>query len=181
MSQAESNFKLAASAKAAFEDKKYSEAARIFHQILSSLDPNRTPLEVAEVRNNLSVVYLKDGQAQAAYDQALGTDRVFADHNETEKQAMSLGNIAAALVELGRLDEALDYYQQSSALFQQCGNREMRGFVLREISTLQMRRGKQIESLFAMDAALQTKPDLSWRERILKNLMATVHRLLNTR
>jgi len=181
MSLAETNSKLAARAKAAFEDKKFSEAAQIFHQILSSLDPREFPLEVVEVRNNLSVAYLKSGQAQAAYEQAMGTDLVFAERLMTEKQAMALGNIAAALVELGRLDAALDYYQQSSALFQQCGNQEMRGYVLREISSLQMRRGKQIESLFAMDAALQTKPELTLRERILKKLMDIIHRFLNTR
>lgn len=180
MSQSEPNVNLAARAKAAFEEKNYSEAARIFHQILTSRDPEPTHVVAAEIRNNLSVALLKNGQPQAALEQALGTDQVFAEHVDPEKQAMALGNIAAALAELGRLDEALDYYQRSSALFKQCGNQEMRGYVLHEISSLQMRRGKQVESLFAMDAALQTKPKLTWRERILKRLMGKIHRFMKT-
>lgn len=167
-------------AQAAFEKKDYPEAIRIFEQVVSDLEPLGLPALTAEARNNLSVALLKNGAAQAALDQASGTDKIFAEGGHPEKQAVALGNQAAALAGLGRSDEALEKYQQSSELFKQLGNSELRGFILREISVLQMKRGKQVESLFTMDAALESVKKPNWREAVIKKLMHTVHNLMGS-
>lgn len=180
MSSLTSTEELKRTAKAAFEKKDFSEAARLFRQIVDQIDPNDAPAAHAEARNNLSVALLKCGQPQAAFEQAAGTDTIFAERGLVDEQAMALGNTGAALVDLGRSDEALDFYQRSAALFKETGNTEMRGYVLQEISSLQMKRGKQVESLFAMDAALETKEKLSPREALLKKLMKVVHRAMKT-
>ncbi len=180
MSTPNSTEEIKRTAKAAFEKKEFSEAARLFRQIVDRIDANEAPAAYAEARNNLSVALLKSGQPQAALDQAAGTDMIFAERGLVDEQAMALGNTGAALVELGQLDEALEYYQQSANLFKETGNTEMRGYVLQEISSLQMKRGKQVESLFAMDAALQSKDKLSPREALLKKLMKVVHRAMKT-
>lgn len=180
MSILESPEKLKRSAKAAFEKKDFSEAARIFRQIVDSIDADQQPVAHAEARNNLSVALLKCGQPQAALDLAAGTDSVFAERGLIDEQAMALGNAGAALVDLQRFDEALECYQRSSALFKETGNTEMRSYVLQEISVLQLNRGKQLESLFTMDAALQSKKKLNLRETMLKRLMKVVHRAMKT-
>lgn len=180
MSSLKSTDELKQSAKAAFENKDFSEAARIFRQIADMIDPNEQPVAHAEARNNLSVALLKLGQPQAAFDQAVGTDSIFAERGLIDEQAMALGNTGTALVDLGRLDEALDCYQRSAALFKETGNTAMRGYVLQEISALQMKRGKQVESLFAMDAALENKKKLTPRESLLKKLMKVIHRAMKS-
>ncbi|MHB0923174.1 MAG: tetratricopeptide repeat protein [Bellilinea sp.] len=168
------------SAKAAFEKKNYSEAARIFLQVVQNIDPDQHPVEHAEARNNLSVALLKSGEPQSALDCVAGSDLIFAKHRLVNQQAMALGNAGAALTELRQFDEALEYYQRSAALFKDAGNTDMRGYVMREISSLQMKRGKQVESLFAMDAALQSRQKLSWQESLLKKLIKIVHRGMKT-
>lgn len=167
-------------AKAAFEKKDFSKAAHFFRQIVETIDPTTSPIPYAEARNNLSVALLKCGQHEDAFAQASGTDVIFAEHGLVDKQAMAIGNAGAALVELHQLDQALEYYQRAAALFKEIGNLEMRSYVLQEISVLQLKRGKQVESLFAMDAALQTKKKLSTRETLLKKLMKIVHRAMKT-
>lgn len=171
---------LTESAKAAFEKNNYSEAARIFLHLRDQIDPVQQPLEYAEVSNNLSVAFLKDGRPQAALDAVIGTDAVFANYGQKTLQAMALGNIGAALTDLQRFDEALSHYQQSAAIFEETGSKELRGYVMEQISVVQMKRGKQVESLFAMDAALQSRKAHTWREVILKKLMTIVHRRLKT-
>lgn len=168
-------------AQAAFERKNYPEAVRIYVQVKGMIDPDEQPAAHAEARNNLSVALLKSGNAPEALAQAVGTELVFAELLDPQRQAIALGNIAAALVDLQRFDEALEKYQLSADLFKQSGNDEMRSYVLREISVLQMKRGKQVDSLFAMDAALQSKKKLNWRESLIKRLMGTVHRMMGTR
>lgn len=180
MPRSETTEKLIHSAKAAFEKQNYSEAARLFQQVLDGIDPSRQPLDHAEARNNLSVALLKYGKAQEAFDSAQGTDLIFSEHGLKDQQAMALGNAGAALVELQRIDEALETYRRSSELFKETGNDDLRSFVLQEISTLQLKRGKQIESLFSMDAALQSRKKLTWRESLLKKLMKIVHRGIGT-
>lgn len=172
--------KLKLAAQAAFEHKNYPDAIRLYQQVLRTINPTEMPAAHAEMRNNLSVALLKSGNAHAALEQASGTEQIFAGIRDPLRQAIALGNIAAALVELQRHDEGLEKYQLSADLFKQTGNDEMRSYVLREISVLQMKRGKQVDSLFAMDAALATKEKLNWRESIIKSLMRIIRRMMGS-
>lgn len=180
MSKTEDPENLTNSAKAAFEKKNYSEAARIFLQVIENIDPDHQPVEHAEACNNLSVALLKIGKPQSALDCLTGTDLIFANHGLVNQQAMALGNAGAALTELRQFNEALEYYRRSAALFKHAGNNEMRSYVMQEISSLQLKRGKQVESLFAMDEALQSRQKLTWQESLLKKLMKIVHRGIKT-
>jgi tetratricopeptide (TPR) repeat protein len=172
---------LTRTAQAAFERKNYPEAVTLFEKAVKEIDAEAFPALNAEARNNLSVALLKNGEAQAALDQASGTDKIFAELRDSRRQAIALGNQAAALSAMGRNDEALESYQQSAELLKQIGDSELRSYVLREISVVQMKRGKQVESLFAMDAALETRKKLNWREALVKRLMGTVHRMMGTK
>ena len=172
--------KLNVAAQAAFEHKNYPDAVRLYQQALGTINPVEMPAAHAEARNNLSVALLKGGNAQAALEQASGTEHIFAGIRDPQRQAIALGNIAAALVELQRHDEGLEKYQLSADLFKQTGNDEMRSYVLREISVLQMKRGKQVDSLFAMDAALASKKKLNWSESIIQSLMRIIRRMMGS-
>jgi tetratricopeptide (TPR) repeat protein len=90
---------------------------------------------------------------------------------------MALANVASALEDLKRLDEALALFTQSAALFKQIQEKEMRAYVLQRISAIQLRQGKRIEALVSMDAALEQKTKLSFKDRLLRNLMGTIRRL----
>lgn len=66
--------------------------------------------------NNCSVAYLKAGNAAAALEAVTGTDAIFAEKGDRLRQAMALGNQAAALEGLNQLDAAIGSYNQSAEL-----------------------------------------------------------------
>ena len=136
-----------------------------------SWDANHQNPQAAEARNNASVAHLKGGNPDAALRIVMGTDRIFSELGDTRRQGMALANQASALEDLGRLEEALERFEQSADLLKQTGEKEMRAFVLKKISSLQIRTGKQFQALASMDSALEEQPRLTIREKILQKLL----------
>lgn len=170
---------LAAEAAAAYRSTRFADAALLYSQAARSYSASGLALECAEAQNNASVAYLQAGDAAAAMQSAEGTDQVFANTKDTRRQGMALGNQAAALEGLNRLDEALDRYTQSADLLKQSGESELRATVLKSISALQIRTGKQLQALASMDAALENQKHLSLRESMLKKLLDFAFQMLN--
>ena len=164
-------------AKTAYESEDFQEAARLFEQASIELTQAGKPLDAAEMQNNRSVALLKAGKAAEALAAAQGTDQTFGAAGDVKRQAMALGNIASALEDLNRFDEAMQTYTQSADLFKQIGERELRAYVLERISGLQLRKGKRIESLATKEAAIASKDHLSLTDRILKGLLGIIHKL----
>jgi tetratricopeptide (TPR) repeat protein len=157
--------------KRAYQAKNFTQAAAAFSQAAQSFLANGQAVDAAEAANNASVAYLQAGDAASALQAAEGSDSVFAAAGETRKQGMALANQAAALDGLGRLEDSLARYTLAAELLKQIGADEMRALVLKNISTLQLRTGKQLQALASMDAALDHQPRLSLRERLLHKLL----------
>jgi tetratricopeptide (TPR) repeat protein len=169
---------LAARAEKAYRSGKYSEAAGLFRQAAEGFTVGRNGLKAAEMNNNRSVSLLQAGDAQGALEAAQGTESVFAGAGDTYRQALALGNQAAALDALNQPDAALERYWQCSDLLKSIGEKEYRASVLKSISALQIRAGKQFEALATMDAALDNQKRLSVQERFLKKLLDIPMRML---
>ena len=165
---------LANQAKKLYEESEYEQAAALFEQVYQQYAAAGDELNSAENKNNASVALLKADQPQKALDVALGTDLVFAKSGDQTRQAMSLGNQAAALEALGNLDKALDLYQQASDLLKEAVDQDLRSYVLKSISSIKMRKGKYMESMVSMQAAIGDKKSPSMAERILKKLLGLI-------
>lgn len=172
---------LVAQGEKAFRSGKYQEAAALFSKAAGEYVMTGDKIKVAEMANNRSVALLQAGDAQGAYEAALGTDLVFAQASDVRRQGMALGNQAAALEGLGRLDEALTRYKQCNDLLKRINDQEYRPMVLKSISALQIRTGHQMEALASMDAALTNQKKLSIKERLLKKLIHVPFEMLNRR
>ena len=171
--------KLAQKAKTAYKKKKYSEAAALFDEAAKLYKEKEDLLNEAEMLNNCSVALLLGGDAREALQAAQGTDQIFAEAADFKRQAMALGNQAAALDALGKLNEALEHYQDASELLKGRGEDDLRSYLLQQISTLQIRSGNQLQSLASMQAALDSRKKLSMKERMLKKLLKTPMDMLN--
>ena len=165
-------------AQQAYKSGKFDEAAVLFQQAAKAYADAGDTLKAAEMSNNRSVALLQCGNGQAALEAAEGTDQVFARSADIHRQALALGNQAAALEALNRLDESLARYRQSSELLKQAGDQENRAAVLKSISALQIRTGHQLEALASMDAALENQKKLSLQERLLKKLLDVPMRMM---
>lgn len=155
----------------AYKAKRYADAAAAFEQAARAFQVAGMPAEAAEAANNSSVAHLQAGDAARALQLADGTDAVFAGAGDLRKQGMALANQAAALEATGQLKEALSRYQQSAEVLKQGGEKDLRGLVLQNISSLQLRTGNQLQALASMDSALDNKSKLSLKEKFLKKLL----------
>lgn len=159
---------LAEEGKRAFADGRFAEAARLFEQAAEGFTLGRDGLHAAEMRNNLSVALLQDKKPQQALDAAAGTDKTFEAASDVKRQAMALGNQAAALEALGRLDEALALYERAAELFSKIHEGGLRSMVLKSAAAIRLRQGKVTESAMKMLGSLDAVEKPSLFQRILK-------------
>lgn len=157
---------LAQQGKIAFEHGQYDEAAEFFRRAAQGL----TQGDAAEMNNNLSVALLQAGKAREALEATLGTETTFADMGDRRRQGMALGNQAAALEALGRVDEALAAYDHSAEILSQAGEGDMLSMVKKSAAAIRLKRGNVIQSAFNMVGSVEAKSKPSFLDRILKFL-----------
>jgi tetratricopeptide (TPR) repeat protein len=154
--------------KAAFQNGDFDEAADFFRQAVEGFALAQDNAAAAESKNNMSVALLQAGKAQEALDAALGTDAFFEGIKDVKRQAMALGNQAAALEALDRLDEAVTAYERSAELFTQAGEGDMRALVLKSAAAIKLKKGKVTEAAFKMIGSLDAKEHPGLFDRIMK-------------
>ena len=157
-----------AKGKQAFANKKFDEAAEYFRQAAEGYTLGRAGLLAAESKNNLSVALLQAGKAQEALDAALDTDKVFAGVKDARRQAMAIGNQAAALEGLHRYDEAIEKYELSAELFGSVNEGDLRAMVMKSAAALKLKTGKITESAFKMMGSIDVKDNPTFFERVMK-------------
>lgn len=162
---------LAEQGKKAFAAKNYDQAASFFTDAASAYETQKDALHAAEMKNNLSVALLQSGKAKAAYEAAAGTDEIFARAGDLERQAMAFGNQGAALEALKKLDQALEAYERSAALFGEAGETEMRSVVLQSAAAIKLRRGKMMDSALSMIGSVESTKKPTLLQRFLRFLI----------
>jgi tetratricopeptide (TPR) repeat protein len=154
--------------KSAFQKGKYKEAAEYFSAAAEGYRARKQEFQAAEMANNSSVALLKAGDYQTALQAVQGTDAVFEAVGDMRRQAMALGNIAAALESLNRIEEAIQYYEKADQLFKEIGEHDLRAPVLQSLSTLQFKSGRSFEGLANLNAGFEEGGKTSLRRRLLK-------------
>jgi len=144
--------------------KAFSEAGSAYAEV------GNAPMS-AEMKNNQSVALLRDKQAQAALDAALGTDVIFVEAGDTRHQGMALANQASALQALKRFKEAIDFYTRASDALEKAGEADLRLEVMQLLSALYLRRFKFIDAIIALQSGLAHVKNLTPKQRIMKILL----------
>ena len=164
-------------AKEYFQSKDYANAINGFEVAHTHFLEKGDELNAAEMANNLSVAFLQLGKKVQALEIVQGTDQIFEKHNDPIRQAMALGNLAAALEATKKFEEAELAYQQSADLFEQHGEKEYHTHVMKSLAALQIRRGKQLDSLISMQKSLTGKKNPSLKDRLLSFLLKIPFRI----
>lgn len=160
-----------------FKQKKFIDAARLFEKLANAYQELNEVFKSAEMKNNASVAYLMAGDPQKSYELSKDTHLIFEETKDWKNYGLAMGNQASALENLGKKDQALDFYQIAADKLKIAGEKESRAYVLKRISALQIQRGEQLDALGSMTAALQNLPKLSRREKILKKLTDLVMKI----
>ncbi len=149
---------------------KYQEAASEFRSAMVGFTQAGDALSAAEEANNLSVTLLQIGDGEGALKVVESTETVFASAGDVRRQAMALGNKGSALEHLKRYQDAMAAYEQAAELFKQIGEHELRAPVLKSLSALQLKTGKQMEAMATMNAGLEEAGKTNPVQRFLKKL-----------
>ncbi len=154
-----------------YKKKNYFNAAKSFQTAAEGYTQIGMPLEAAEMLNNASVAYLQAEQPKSALETALNTDEIFAAAGDKRRQAIALGNQAAAYEALSQLEAAADAYQVSSELLKEIGDQELRPMVMQSLSAVQLRLGQQMEALVTMQAGLDDIENPGLKQRLIKKIL----------
>lgn len=136
-------------------------------------------LNAAEMANNLSVAYLQARKPKEALEIVEGTDKIFEAHQDITRQAMAIGNKGSALEALKKFDEAIEAYNQSIALFDEAGEKELRSYIFKSLSALHLRKRDSFKSIFAMQQSLNAKENLTLKDRIFKFILQIPQKLFS--
>ncbi len=151
-----------------FQNADFDEAAESFRQAAEGYALAKDEAAAAEAKNNMSVALLQADKPQDALNAALDTDKFFESIKDVKRQAMALGNQAAALEALKRYDEAVSAYERSAELFAQINEGDLRAMVLKSSAAIKLKTGKLAESAFKMMGSLEAKKNPSFFDRIMK-------------
>lgn len=162
---------LISQAQAAYNNGDYPGAAERFVSVATAYQLAGDMLMAAEMHNNASVAYLRAGNSEAALAEVSDTPEIFARAGDVRRQAIAIGNRAAALEGLSRVDEALESYEQAAALFQQVGDIDLRLHTMQAISSLQLESGRRLQALATMKAGLDDLKKPTLKQRILQHLL----------
>ena len=99
-------------AKRSYQAGDYLPAAQAFTEAAAAYAGTGDALMTAEMQNNRSVALLRANQAQAAFEAAQGTEKVFEQAGDFLRQGMALANQASALQVLKRFNDAIDDYKE---------------------------------------------------------------------
>jgi tetratricopeptide (TPR) repeat protein len=162
---------LADEGQAAYNKGDYLAAARLYKAAADGFITAENELSAAEMANNCSVAFLKGGSPELALQAVGNTDLVFAERGDTLRQAMAVGNQAAALEGLDYLDQAIEKYEESAGLLESLGESELRAYVHQSISAIQLHRGQFMDAYTSMARGVMglDKPNLT--QKLLKSLM----------
>jgi len=162
---------IAKEAQSAYKMGDYASAAQSFEAARQSYLAADNPLMAAEMANNLSVALLQTGDPQGALQAVEGTAALFSEAGDQKRQALALGNQAAALEALKRLEEAEQAYWQSAEILKTLGETDLRLSVMQSISALQLRSGRQLQAVATMQSGVENIEKPTSKQRLLKRLL----------
>jgi tetratricopeptide (TPR) repeat protein len=178
MAEALAPEQLVVEGKSAYQGGDFAAAARAFEAAAHAYTAAGDALSAAEAWNNASVAHLQAEEYELALGAVVTTPAVFASAGDERRQGMALGNLGAAQEGLGRLEEAAENYLQSAELLGRVGEDQLRAHVMKSLSALQMRTGKQFEALATMQSGLDGVKKPNPQQRLLKRLLGIPFKML---
>jgi len=114
------------------------------------------------------VALLQAGKAKDALQAVEGTEDVFQKVGDLKRQGVAVGNRAAALEGLKKIDEALAEYERAASLFEQAGDGDMHSVVRKAAANLNLKRGRITAAQMDVYDSLRLVEKPNFTQRIMK-------------
>jgi tetratricopeptide (TPR) repeat protein len=148
----------------------HAAAAGFFLQAAQAYQSADDELNAAEMLNNQSVALLQSGNARAALDATEGTEEIFQKEGDIKRQGIAVGNRAAALEGLKKVDEALAEYERAATLLEEAGEGDMHSIVRKAAANLNLKRGRITAAQMDVYDSMRLVEKPNFTQRIMKFL-----------
>jgi len=148
----------------------HASAADFFLQAAQAYRDAQDELNAAEMLNNQSVALLQAGKAKDALEATEGTEKIFEEAGDLKRQGIAIGNRAAALEGLKKVDEALVEYERAASLLEEAGEGDMHSVVRKAAANLNLKRGRITAAQMDVYDSLRLVEKPNFTQRIMKFL-----------
>jgi tetratricopeptide (TPR) repeat protein len=145
-------------------------SADLFARAAQAYASAQDELNAAEMRNNQSVALLQAGDAKGALAATDGTEEIFRKAGDIKRQGIAVGNRAAALEGLKKVDEALAEYERAASLLEEAGEGDMHSIVRKAAANLNLKRGRITAAQMDVYDSLRLVEKPNFSQRIMKFL-----------
>jgi len=146
----------------------YAAAAGLFLQAAQAYADKQDDLNAAEMKNNQSVALLQAGKAKDALQATDGTEFIFQQAGDLKRQGIAVGNRAAALEGLKKVDEALAEYERAASIFEEAGEGDMHSVVRKAAANLNLKRGRVTAAQMDVYDSMRLVEKPNFTQRIMK-------------
>jgi tetratricopeptide (TPR) repeat protein len=146
----------------------YGVAADLFAQAAQTYTAAQDELNAAEMKNNQSVALLQAGKAKEALQATDGTEFIFQQAGDLKRQGIAVGNRAAALEGLKKVDEALAEYERAASIFEEAGEGDMHSVVRKAAANLNLKRGRVTAAQMDVYDSMRLVEKPNFTQRIMK-------------
>jgi len=156
----------------------FKEALSCLHMAHDRYRVDGERSEIAEVANDLGVVYTvlrRWKEAEKWLDQA---QRIFGEIGDLSGEAQTLGNRGSMYQARGAWREAAASLKLSADRFHVVGDGEQRAVTLRSLSRVRLRQLRPMQALAAYHAALESLPNPNWFQKLLRTLFGLPLRIM---
>jgi len=160
--------------KDAYQNNKYAKAAKLFGQAKQEYESLNEVIKSAEMANNQSVSLLQAGKGKQALKAVLGTEELFELHGEKLQQALAIGNKAAALAAVKRVEEAETAYKKCVEILKELGEEKYISEVMNSLANLRLKDKRQYEAAASLITSLDLKGKPTLWQKFMKFLLEKI-------
>jgi len=164
-----------------FQEGLYEEAAAEFRKAQEMFAAEGNEIELAEMVNNLGVIYRMQGkweEAIAVLDEARAA---FVRLGDRDREAQTLGNLGGLYASKGERDKAKECLRQAADIFAELGDTQCQGETLLALGLQMWKTGDRSAGLATYEAGLQTLQKPTGSQKALRALFGLRTRLLGGR
>jgi tetratricopeptide (TPR) repeat protein len=132
---------------------------------------------LAEMNNNIGVIYRMQRNWSAAEESLLQAESGFRALGDNLRRAQVLGNLGDVYASKHENKTAARYYSDSSELFAKVGDGEQQYRVLRTFSTMRIRQRNWPGAIDLMTRALEARPRRSFMQQLFYPILRLARRL----
>lgn len=162
----------------AFRAGNFELAEEKFLALIDAATAENNPAKVAEAHNDLGVVRKQLGDidgALIALDFAL---QYYQSVDDERGEAQVLGNFGMVEEAAGKIEDAIQSYLDSAAIFEELGDSEMAMYSWQALSRLRLKNKDWINAIAAYEEGIAHLPDSSIKKKIVQTLLKTPQKLL---